>query len=315
MQELIMTSTFNRTDRVPDGKFPSPTFCVFSNRLLAVVVAMVFVKARHGAIFANNKAPLWAFSPAAFSNTISSYSQYAALNYVSFPEQTIFKSSKIIAVMMMGKALQGKTYPWSQYFEAFAITVGVYIFSLASFADDRDRHTELVGMFLLVLYVAFDSFTAQYQDKVYQQYGRENVDPFQMMLGINVTAIIMTSLELIVCGELPVVWEFLLANPSALWYNILTAITSASGQISIFYTISHFGPIVFTIIMTTRQMLSICVSAIMFGHTISGKALVGAVIVFGIIFDRIRRKYQSSKAKRHNGTRQQEKSVELSGGK
>ena len=302
MQELIMTSTFNPTDRVPSGKFPSAAFCVFSNRLLAVIVAMIMVKIRHGAVFANNTAPLYAFCPPALSNTMSSWSQYAALKYVSFPEQTVFKSSKIIAVMMMGKVLQAKTYPWSQYIDAFLITVGVVIFSLASKegAEGRDSHTELVGLLLLAMYVSFDSFTAQYQDKVYQQYGRENVDPYQMMLGVNVSAICMTTFGLIVSGDIPVVWEFLLANPNAAWYNLLTAITSASGQISIFYTIQQFGPIVFTTIMTTRQMLSICLSAIIFGHHLTTKAIAGAVLVFLVLFDQIRRKYYKSSDKKKN---------------
>ena len=87
MQELIMTTEFTPTERVPTGRFPSAAFCVFSNRFLAVLVAIVAVRMKHGAFFANNKAPLWAFTPCALSNTMSSWSQYASLNYVSFPVQ------------------------------------------------------------------------------------------------------------------------------------------------------------------------------------------------------------------------------------
>jgi adenosine 3'-phospho 5'-phosphosulfate transporter B2 len=124
MQELIMTSVFEPTAGAVDGKFPSAGFCVFSNRLLAVLVAMVAVKIKHGAVLANNVAPLWAYTPAAISNTVSSTSQYASLRYVSFPVQTVFKSSKIIAVMIMGKVLKGSSYPWSQYVESCLITTG-----------------------------------------------------------------------------------------------------------------------------------------------------------------------------------------------
>eukprot|EP00980_Cylindrotheca_fusiformis_P001091 scaffold305_cov110-Cylindrotheca_fusiformis.AAC.9 len=124
MQELIMTSKFEPTKLTPDGKFPSPAFCVFSNRFLALIVAIIAVRIKHGAVLRNNTAPLWAFTPAAVSNTISSWSQYASLRYVSFPVQTVFKSSKIIAVMIMGKILKGSTYPYTQYVEAFFITCG-----------------------------------------------------------------------------------------------------------------------------------------------------------------------------------------------
>lgn len=126
MQELIMTRVFEATEGAPDGRFPSAAFCVFSNRFLAVIVAVIAVKIKHGAVLENNTAPLSAFAPAAISNTVSSWSQYASLRYVSFPVQTVFKSSKIIAVMIMGKILKGSTYPYTQYAEALLITCGAY---------------------------------------------------------------------------------------------------------------------------------------------------------------------------------------------
>ncbi|KAG7354770.1 UAA transporter family protein [Nitzschia inconspicua] len=300
MQELIMTTSFEPTERVPTGKFPSAAFCVFSNRFLAVIVAMIAVKIRHGSIFSNNSAPLWAFTPCALSNTMSSWSQYASLKYVSFPVQTVFKSSKIIPVMMMGKLLKGTSYPIGQYIEALLITVGVAIFSIASKTPKEDNTTNLVGLILLLMYVFFDSFTAQWQDKIYQQYGKKNVDPYQMMLGVNTSAICITTAGLIITGDLPIVWEFLAANPVVLKYNIITAITSASGQLCIFYTIKEFGPIVFTIIMTTRQLISICISSVVFAHPISLKAFCGAALVFSVIFYQIRRKY-NSKSQRDGG--------------
>jgi len=291
MQELIMTTQFAPTDRVPDGKFPSAAFCVFSNRFLAVLVALAAVRTKHGAFFQNNKAPLWAFTPCALSNTMSSWSQYASLKYVSFPVQTVFKSSKIIPVMVMGKFLKGASYPITQYVEAVLITLGVAIFSVLSKSSDANKTTEVIGLIFLLMYICFDSFTSQWQDKVYTQYGRPNVDPYQMMLGVNISAICITTAGLVLSGDLPIVLEFLAKNPEVFHYNIVTAITSASGQLCIFYTIKEFGPIAFTIIMTTRQMFSICISAVVFGHHISPKAASGALLVFGVLFYQIRRKY------------------------
>jgi len=291
MQELIMTTPFNATERVPDGKFPSAAFCVFSNRFLAVIVALCMVRIKHGAFFANNTAPLLAFTPCALSNTFSSWSQYASLKYVSFPVQTVFKSSKIIPVMIMGKILRGASYPVTQYCEAALITLGVAIFSLMSKESDSDNSTELLGLIYLLTYITSDCFTSQWQDRVYSNYGRQNVDVYQMMLGVNVSAIAITISGLVLSGDFPVVIEFLKANPLALQYNIITAITSASGQLCIFYTIKEFGPIVFTVIMTTRQMFSICLSSFIFGHVISMKAGIGAALVFGVLFYQIRRKY------------------------
>ena len=297
MQELIMTTQFNPTPNVPSGKFPSAAFCVFSNRFLAVIVAMIAVKLKHGAVFSNNKAPLWAFTPCALSNTMSSWSQYASLKYVSFPVQTVFKSSKIIPVMAMGKFLKGTNYPMSQYAEALLITIGVAIFSISSKEPKNEgQGTEIIGLIFLLMYISFDSFTSQWQDKIYNQYGKPNVDPYQMMLGVNTSAICITTAGLIITGDFPIVLEFLRGNPVVLRYNIITAITSASGQLCIFYTIKEFGPIVFTIIMTTRQMISICISAVVFGHLISLKAFFGAALVFAVLFYQIKKKYNKRRS-------------------
>lgn len=76
--------------------------------------------------------------------------------------------------------------------------------------------------------------------------------------------------------------------------QVTIAITSATGQLFIFYTIKTFGPVVFTIIMTTRQMFSIVLSLLIFGHSVPLLSGVGATIVFGTIFWRIKR--QAAKA-------------------
>lgn len=286
-----MTTNFTPTDAAPDGRFPSAAFCVFSNRFLAVIVATICVKIKHGSVFGNNKAPLLAFTPCAISNTVSSWSQYASLKYVSFPVQTVFKSSKIIPVMLMGKVLKGTTYPGKQYFEALLITIGVAIFSVSSKTSDKDTTTEIQGLLFMLCYICADSFTSQWQSRLYGNYGRANIDPYQMMLGVNTNAILITTFGLVVTGDIPKVYEFLLVNPQAFLYNVITAITSASGQLFIFYTIKEFGPIAFTVIMTTRQMFSICLSSVIFHHQIGGISLLGAAMVFGVLFYQIRGKY------------------------
>ena len=193
--------------------------------------------------------------------------------------------------------LKGQGYPLTQYVEAALITLGVAIFSLFSKSSDRTNSTELIGLLCLCTYIFFDSFTSQWQDKVYQKYGRQNIDPYQMMLGVNTSAILITFVGLIFSGDIPLVLEFFGKNPSVFQYNVVTAITSASGQLCIYYTIKEFGPIVFTIIMTTRQMISITLSAVIFGHHISGKASLGACLVFGVLFYQIRRKYLAKNRK------------------
>mmetsp|Transcript_23781 Transcript_23781/g.53674 ORF Transcript_23781/g.53674 Transcript_23781/m.53674 type:complete len:373 (+) Transcript_23781:162-1280(+) len=299
MQERIMTTKMEPTPLVPDGMFPSATFCVFSNRFFAIIVAAVMCLHLYGTV--QTPAPLWYYTPCALSNTLSSWGQYAALKFVSFPMQVLFKSAKVIPVMLMGKFLNNQAYPWVDYLEALVITSGVAIFGLSKErspnASASEQQTELFGLMCLTLYISSDAFTSQWQDRINKAY---ETSTYQMMFGVNCSAIILTVSALVLQNELPAVLEFLAANPAAVWNNVVTAVTSATGQMFIFYTIKNFGPVVFTIIMTTRQMISMVMSTVMFGHHITLGSWCGAAMVFGSIFYRIYRKKQEKKARAKN---------------
>ena len=171
VQERVMTTDY------ATGRFPSSTFCVFSNRVLAIVVAAAAIVHQHRTL--RVPAPMWAFAPCSLSNTLSSYGQYQALRYVSFPLQTLSKSTKVIPVMLMGKLLNRKSYRWVEYGEAGMISLGVSMFAFSEGKPKGGTSTEVLGILMLALYVGADSFTSQWQSRVYRKHPA--VDQFQMM--------------------------------------------------------------------------------------------------------------------------------------
>ena len=289
IQEKVMTQRYDT------GMFPSTVFLVCANRTLALVVAGLLSLYKSNVLRQPGpRAPFYQFSPCSFSNIMSSWAQYECLKYVSFPTQTLFKSSKVIPVMLVGKFFHKKNYPLIEYIEAIGITAGVALFMLTEKA--KKEHASgvegdtVLGILILCVYVFCDSFTSQWQDRVYKTY---RVDQYQMMFGVNFFSLLFTSMNLLWTGEMGLSLAFLAANPAAL-ANVLTlSLTSATGQLFIFYTIKKFGPIVFTIMMTTRQMLSLTVSCVVFGHKLGGGAVLGTCVVFGVLFYRTKRKYDA----------------------
>jgi adenosine 3'-phospho 5'-phosphosulfate transporter B2 len=83
---------------------------------------------------------------------------------------------------------------------------------------------------------------------------------------------------------------FILADSLAMYHMILLAVASAIGQLFIFYTIKEFGPVIFTIMMTTRQILSLILSCIVFSHPLNLASWCGAILVFAVVLNRIKRK-------------------------
>jgi len=279
MQEKVMTTEYTT------GMFPSATFAVFSNRVFAICLGLALSVHKHRTL--RLPAPFNTFAPSSISNSLSSYGQYQALHFVSFQLQTLSKSTKVVPVMLMGKCLNKATYPWIEYFEAVAIAVGISIFSLSEKASKATAGTETVGILLLVLYIACDSFTAQWQGRIFLEH--PTVNQFQMMYATNLWSVIFTIIALLVSGEFFVTLAFLAQNPAAVFDNLVIATTSATGQLFIFRTIRRFGPVAFTIIMTTRQMLSMVLSSVAFGHVLHFPAYLGSGIVFATAFSKVMR--------------------------
>lgn len=73
-------------------------------------------------------------------------------------------------------------------------------------------------------------------------------------LAVATLARLPSALGLLVTLEIVDVARFLMVNPSAIPHIVTMSICSAIGQLFIFYTIKHFGPLVFATIQTVRQV-------------------------------------------------------------
>jgi len=293
LQERLITIDYN------GEKFQSSQFLVFSNRTIAFCVA-VFINTF--ITKSNRFAPFHKYAFASFSNIMSSWCQYEALKYVSFPTQVVSKSSKLILVMIVGKILADKTYKKYEYVVAGIISLGVIVFTLSQETSKKKAagdDTAFGGILLLLGYITFDSFTSQWQGKVFKDY---QVSPYQMMLGVNFFSATCTLLSLSLSGELTSALAFISSHPSCLRHIIMLSVCGATGQLFIFYTIKRFGPLVFTMIMTTRQLVSIILSCFIYSHTINDQGYVGAVIVFAALGYRIKRRHDDSKKKKNVST-------------
>merc|ERR1712110_953922 len=128
LQERIMTRRYGDVVN-EDGvitsegeKFENSQFLVFVNRVLAWLVAGLYIKIKTQP---RNGSPMYKYSFCALSNIMSSWFQYEALKYVSFPTQVLGKASKVIPVMIMGKVVSQNKYSNLEWFTALMLSVGV----------------------------------------------------------------------------------------------------------------------------------------------------------------------------------------------
>lgn len=261
LQEKIMTKEYiDPLSPSHSGKFKDSQFLVFVNRILAFALSGLYLLVRHQP---RHTAPFYKYSYCSFSNIMSSWCQYEALKFVSFPTQVLAKASKIIPVMIMGKIVSKKTYEYYEYVTALLISVGMTLFLMGS-TTDKGKYadsTTISGVVILIGYMTFDSFTSNWQGQLFTTY---KMTSMQMMCGVNFFSCLLTSVSLLQQGTFFHSLMFMGRFPSFMWDCVILSICSATGQLFIFYTINIFGPVIFVIIMTVRQGLAILLSCLIY---------------------------------------------------
>uniref|UniRef100_H2Z5A4 Adenosine 3'-phospho 5'-phosphosulfate transporter 1 n=1 Tax=Ciona savignyi TaxID=51511 RepID=H2Z5A4_CIOSA len=291
IQERIMTQEYGKTDAYAGEKFSNSQFLVFVNRLLAVFVAGMYTLATRQP---RHTCPLYKFSYASFSNIMSSWFQYEALKFVTFPTQVLGKACKVIPVMLMGKLVSGNVYEVYEWITAGMLSIGISMFLLfqgshhSSVQTTEETYSSTVvllsGLTLMLGYMAFDSFTSNWQGSLFKTHKMSSV---QMMFGVNLFSCIFTSCSLLEQGGFVEASQFMFRHWDFAVHSVVLSLCSAVGQLFIFYTISEFGAVIFTVIMTVRQAIAILLSCIIYGHPVTLMGLVGIFVVFLALFLRI----------------------------
>jgi adenosine 3'-phospho 5'-phosphosulfate transporter B2 len=243
------------------------------------------------------KSPLWEYSFPSVANMLSSWCQYEALKYVSFPTAMLAKAFKVVPVMLMGKFMHNKSYESYEYGSAATVMFGLYLFLDSAehidfkqnvFGEPETIKGAWCGVVLLLLFLAFDSFTGQWQARMFNIH--KQMSPLQMMLVMNAFSTVFAFVTLVHQEEFRPTVEYAYEHSEFFIHLVLFVIFSTVGQIFIFYTVKNFGAVVFSIIMSIRILLSTVVSCFVYDHPITELGFVGMLLVFGSIVYRIRRK-------------------------
>ncbi|KAI8800666.1 adenosine 3'-phospho 5'-phosphosulfate transporter 1 [Cladochytrium replicatum] len=322
MQERIMTKPYGESGE----KFQDTALLVLINRIVSVIVAVIMLAKKSiidilfsgpGSLPASNMRSLWlpvapilSYFAIAGSNFASTFSQYEALKYVSFPTQTLGKCAKMIPVMIIGATgccVGGRKVKYStkDYFAALAITAGCTLFlTCGNSSSGSDRSDTIIGLILMSTYLFFDGFTSTAQERLFKGY---EMTTYNQMLYISLCSMIISvglllvPLDLFLSkgylppNKIPGAIAFAAKYPDVIWDALTLSFCSSLGQMMIYICIKEFGALVFSTIMTTRQFISVFLSAMIFAHPLTPIQWIGAIVVFAALY------YKGSQAKSTTG--------------
>lgn len=287
------------TRRYPRGTGEYFTFSyalVFFNRLWTLIMSgllLLYMKPHR-----SKTTVIYEYAFPSISNMLSSWCQYEALRYVTFPATTIFKSFKLVPVMVMGKFLGNKDYPQYEYFVALIIGIGIALFMTST--DDLEFGLNIyhanserwTGILLLCFFLFFDSFTGQWQSRMFQRH--HDLSLVELLFATSTFSTVLSLITLIHQQEIGPAIDFVIRHFEIHGHFFLFSVCSAVGQLFIFYTIKNFGAVIFTMIMTARVLLSITLSCIIYGHKVTPTGFLGLSLVTGGILYRIKRKAEGT---------------------
>lgn len=289
VQERMLTQTY-------DGAYFEFTYgLVFLNRLGGFLLSALLMRVYQVKWVPS---PLWEYSFPSVANMLSSWCQYEALKYVSFPTQMLAKAFKLVPVMLMGVFLHNKSYESYEYVSATMIGIGLALFLVSSekidFQDNKNSIGQplqldgvMCGIVLLFLFLFFDSFTGQWQTRMFKL--NKKMSPLQMMLIMNAFSVVFSFITLVHEDELQNALSFVFDHKMMMVHLAVFCVCSTVGQLFIFHTVKSFGAVMFSIIMSARILFSTLLSCAAYSHPVTELGFVGIIIVFGAISYRIRR--------------------------
>ncbi|XP_039041601.1 UDP-galactose/UDP-glucose transporter 5B-like isoform X2 [Hibiscus syriacus] len=145
----------------------------------------------------------------------------------------------------------------------------------------KGRENTAWGVSLMVCYLGFDGFTSTFQDKLFKGY---DMEIHNQIFYTTLCSCILSLIGLILQGHLLSAIDFVCRHTDCFLDIVLLSTVATISQFFISYTIRTFGALTFAAIMTTRQLVSIMLSCVWFGHPLSWEQCIGAVVVFGSLY-------------------------------
>lgn len=277
-----MTMHYGVVEGESEGeRFTNSLFLVLNTRFAAALVAAVVIASKGDFSQIRNAAPIHKYFMISVSNVLATACQYEALKWVTMPTQVLGKCAKMVPVLIWGTLIDGKKYGILDYTVAICVALGCTIFAVFGDIKAKNSNNSLYGIALMVGYLGFDGFTSTFQEKLFTGY---QMSIYNQMMYVNLCSGIMSLVFLVLRNQFLESVAFALKYPALMQDSIVLSFSAVSAQFSITYTIKNFGALVYATIMTIRQLLSVFVSNLLYGHHMSVLQWFGAITVFAALF-------------------------------
>ncbi|OHS97739.1 Adenosine 3'-phospho 5'-phosphosulfate transporter 2 [Tritrichomonas foetus] len=237
-------------------------------------------------------APFYVYLFSGIPLCISMFSANISCNHLSYPTQVLFKSSKMVPLMIVGYVFMNKRYSLFEVCSVLLVTSGLIGISLS---DIKAKNTfDSIGLITIFISLICDAISSNAQDKLFSTYKCEQSETIAMTYGIGSLLLLVAS---IVSGQLNNGITACIQNRELSLQVFYFAFLGAAGVQFVFLLIKSFGSLNAVMVTSLRKAFSICLSFLMFDNkkfTAFHAASIAAIFI-GVGLNTLKGKLQKKK--------------------
>ncbi|XP_013140088.1 PREDICTED: adenosine 3'-phospho 5'-phosphosulfate transporter 2 [Papilio polytes] len=183
-----------------------------------------------------------------------------ALSYLNYPTQLIFKSCKLIPVMIGSIIILGKRYGFLDYVAAIVMCIGLTMFTLAD--SKTSPNFDAVGVLVISLALLCDAIIGNVQEKAMKQFFATNNEVvfYSYAIACCYLLVITGATGIFVNG-----FTYCSQNSISMYTNIfLLSVSGYMGLQAVLTLVRICGATVAVTVTTMRKALSIVISFLLF---------------------------------------------------
>ncbi|CAM9002399.1 unnamed protein product [Rhodiola kirilowii] len=200
-----------------------------------------------------------------------------SLAFLNYPAQLMFKSTKVLPVMIMGAFIPGlrRKYSLQEYISAVLLVVGLILFTLA------DAHTSpnfsILGVIMVSGALVMDAFLGNLQEAIFSM--NPDTTQMEMLFCSTVVGLPLLIPPMVLTGELFKAWSSCSQHPYVYGVLVFEAMATYVGQVSVLSLIALFGAATTAMITTARKAVTLLLSYIIFTKPLTEQHGIGLLLI------------------------------------
>lgn len=225
-----------------------------------------------------------------------------SLAFLNYPAQIMFKSTKVLPVMIMGAFIPGlrRKYPFHEYVSAVMLVIGLILFTLAD--AQTSPNFSMIGVAMVSSALIMDAFLGNLQEAIFKM--NPDTTQMEMLFCSTVVGLPFLAVPMVLTGELTTAWSACSQHLYVYAVLVFEAMATFVGQVSVLSLIALFGAATTAMVTTARKAVTLLLSYLIFTKPMTEQHVTGLLLItMGIVL----RLLPEDKEKKGMAERQQAK--------